>query len=190
MMTDWESLLDSLDDFVKDSDISELQIPDPVDLATAKKRYNIFKLKCVVKVLNQYLEPTNTVSIRQLASRVLMPEDEFRKHLTKHSFFKSCEEKKWTYSRAVMQLKQDELSIIRARTMKELEKLNAGRAIRKRTLNDYSTGKKLIQQLRRQDMLLCGVSLCSVEFWLEDSNGSGISKLAQLGRVKFETFVI
>ena len=89
-----------------------------------------------------------------------------------------------------MQLKQDELSIIRARTMKELEKLNAGRAIRKRTLNDYSTGKKLIQQLRRQDMLLCGVSLCLAEFWLEDSNGSGISKLAQLGRVKFETFVI
>ena len=44
-MTDWESLLDSLDDFVKDSDISELQIPDPVDLATAKKRYNIFKLQ-------------------------------------------------------------------------------------------------------------------------------------------------
>ena len=50
--------------------------------------------------------------------------------------------------------------------------------------------KKLIQQLRRQDMLLCGVSLCSAEFWLEDSNGLGISKLAQLGRVKFETFVI
>ena len=102
MMTDWESLLDSLDDFVKDSDISELQIPDPVDLATAKKRYNIFKLKCVVKVLNQYLEPTNTVSIRQLASRVLMSEDEYRKHLTKHRFFKSCAENKWTYSRTVM----------------------------------------------------------------------------------------
>ena len=66
-----------------------------------------------------------------------MSEDEYRKHLTKHRFFKSCAENKWTYSRAVMQLKQDELSIIRARTMKELEKLNAGRAIRKRTLNDY-----------------------------------------------------
>ena len=66
-----------------------------------------------------------------------MSEDEFRKHLTKHSFFNSCAENKWTYSRTVIQLKQDELSIIRARTTKELEKLNAGRAIRKRTLNEY-----------------------------------------------------
>ena len=44
---------------------------------------------------------------------------------------------KWTYSRAMMKLKQDELQIVRERTMEELEKLNAGRAIRKRTLNDY-----------------------------------------------------
>ena len=116
-MTDWESLLDSLDYYVDSADMSELQIPDPVDLTTAKKRYNIFKLKCVVKVLNQYLEPTNTVPIGQLAGRVMMSEDEFRKHLTKHRFFKSCAENKWTYSRAVMKLKQDELLIIREKTM-------------------------------------------------------------------------
>ena len=136
-MTDWETLLDQLDDYVEDSDMSNLQIPDPVDLATAKIRYNIFKLKCVVKVLNQYAEPTNTVPAGQLARRVMMSKDDFRKHLTKHSFFKSCAENKWTYSRAVMKLKQDELQIIRERTMEELEKLSAGRAIRKRTLNDY-----------------------------------------------------
>ena len=67
----------------------------------------------------------------------MMSADDFRKHLTKHSFFKSCAENKWTYSRAMVKLKQDELQIIRERTMEELEKLNAGRAIRKRTLNDY-----------------------------------------------------
>ena len=87
--------------------------------------------------MNQHATSTNQVSLRQLGKRVFMSEIEIRKHLIQHSFFQSCESKKWTYCQAVMKLKQDELAHIREQTMQEMEKLNAGQIVRKQSLNDY-----------------------------------------------------
>ena len=137
MMTDWEQLLDQLDDYVDENDTMELKIQDPLDMEDAKKRYNRFKLKCIVKVLEQYLKPSNQVSLRKLSRRVFMSDEAFRKHLVQYRFLKSCETKKWTYSGAIMKLKNDELAEIRVKCVTELRKLSESRAIRKRTLNHH-----------------------------------------------------
>ena len=87
-----------------------------------------------------------------------------------------------------MKLKQDELSTIREKTMQELEKLSAGRAIRKRTLNDYwqaadptivKTGYATLRSI-----IVLGRILSREFHWIGDF------KASSTWRVKFEMLAI